>query len=193
MKNKILLVFALLFSAGAITAQSFQFGPKVGADIHKLNGQSFKDQFSYGYHLGAFTEIGLGKKFGIQPEVIFSSVKVDTSHNFSDVYHVPSVSNIKLNYLKIPVLLNIKPSQFVSLQVGPQFSTLMDRSKRWVDNGKQAFKDGDFAMVGGLQLNISRIKLYGRYEIGLNNINNIDNRDKWKNQTVQLGVGFRLL
>jgi hypothetical protein len=28
--------------------------------------------------------------------------------------------------------------------------------------------------------------------VGLNNINDIDNRDKWKNQSIQLGVGFTL-
>lgn len=193
MKNKIILLVAVMFMMADVEAQKFQLGAKVGTDIHKLKGESFNDRFSYGYHLGGFAEIGLGSKFSIQPEVLMSSVKVDTSSNFSDLYHVPTVSNIKLNYMKIPVLLNIKPSPFVSLQVGPQFSTLMDKSKRWVDNGKTAFKDGDFAMIGGIQLNISRIKLYGRYEIGLSNINNLDNKDKWRNQTVQLGVGFRLL
>ena len=39
-------------------------------------------------------------------------------------------------------------------------------------------------------LNISKIRLYGRYGVGLNNINEIDDQEKWKNQTVQLGVGL---
>jgi hypothetical protein len=47
-------------------------------------------------------------------------------------------------------------------------------------------------MLGGLQLNISKLKIYGRYAVGLSNINDIDNQDKWKNQTIQLGVGFAL-
>jgi hypothetical protein len=28
--------------------------------------------------------------------------------------------------------------------------------------------------------------------VGLNNLNDIDNKDQWKNQSVQLGVGFTL-
>ena len=33
----------------------------------------------------------------------------------------------------------------------------------------------------------------GRYQIGLNNINDIDNKDEWKNQGFQLYVGAKIL
>jgi hypothetical protein len=69
----------------------------------------------------------------------------------------------------------------------------MNNSNTLVQNGKDAFKKGDFSMVGGLQLNISKIKLYGRYVVGLSNINDIDNQEKWKNQTIQVGIGFSIL
>ncbi len=48
-------------------------------------------------------------------------------------------------------------------------------------------------MLGGVQLNLGSAKVGGRYVVGLNNINDIDNRDEWKNQGFQLYVGFRLL
>ena len=47
-------------------------------------------------------------------------------------------------------------------------------------------------MLGGVQLNLGGFKVYGRYTIGLNSINDIDNKDKWKSQAIQLGVGFKL-
>jgi hypothetical protein len=47
-------------------------------------------------------------------------------------------------------------------------------------------------MIGGLQLNLSRLRVYGRYNIGLTNINDIDEKDKWKNQQIQLGLGVKL-
>ena len=194
MKSKILIV-ALVFSLGttAALAQGFKIGVKGGADIHKLDGQAFKDNFSYGYHLGGFAEIGLTKKFAIQPEVLFSQVNVDTSAEFSEVYAFNSVSKVQLKYLKIPLLLNYNPNPFVSLQLGPQFGILMDQNSSLLRNGKDAFAKGDFSMLGGLQLNISKIKLYGRYAVGLSNINDIDNQDKWKNQGFQIYAGFRLL
>lgn len=191
MKIKILtLAIVLSFSAMAASAQHFKLGVKAGADIHKITGQSFKDQFSYGYHLGGFADIGLSKKWGIQPELMFSQVNVDTSSNFSSIYKFDNVSKVQLKYLKIPLLVNYMPNEFVSLQLGPQFGIMMDNDRSLVQNGKNAFSNGDFSMLGGLQLNISKIRLYGRYAIGLSNINDIDNREKWKNQNIQVGVGW---
>lgn len=192
MKQKFFLIAITALSFSMANAQGFKFGIKGGADVHKLSGQAFKDQFSFGYHVGAFADIGLSKKFGIQPEVYFSQVNIDTSSKFSSIYEFNDLSKLKLSYLNIPVLLNYKPNAFVALQVGPQVSVLMDKSKTFVTNGKEAFKSGDFSMLAGLQLNISKIRLYGRYVVGLNNINDIDERDKWKNQTVHIGLGLSL-
>jgi hypothetical protein len=47
-------------------------------------------------------------------------------------------------------------------------------------------------MLGGAQVSLGKIKLNGRYVVGLNNINDIDNKDKWKNQGIQLSVGLGL-
>ena len=193
MKLKNLFVAIILFAAASqANAQSFHLGIKAGADINKINGKSFKDEFSYGYQLGAFAELGLTEKFGIQPEVLFSQVNVDTSNDFSQVYKLNGLSDVKLKYLKIPVLLTFKPNPFVSLQAGPQFGVLLDKSRNLVNNGKNAFKDGDFSMVGGIQLNISKLRVYGRYALGLSNLNDIDDQSKWKSQSFQVGLGIAL-
>ena len=135
------------------------------------------------------------KKWSIQPEVLFNQVSTDTSDKFSELYNINAdkVSKIKLNYLSIPILLNYNLSKGISLQAGPQFGILMSQSKGLLQNGKDAFKTGDFSMLGGLQLKFSSIRLYGRYAIGLSNLNDIDNRDKWKNQSIQLGIGLTIL
>lgn len=197
MKTKTLifpLAIILVMFATASQAQSFKFGIKGGTDIKKISGKSFDDQFTYGYHLGITTELGITKKFGIQPEVYFSQVNVDTSSHFSDIHSLSfnKLSNVKLKYINIPILLSYKPSKFVALQAGPQFGILMDDNQTLLQNGRDAFKKGDFSMLAGLQLNISRIRIYGRYALGLNNLNDIDDKDKWKSQTVQLGVGLVL-
>jgi hypothetical protein len=61
-----------------------------------------------------------------------------------------------------------------------------------LENGKQAFQNGDFSLLGGAQINVSKLRFTGRYVVGLNNINDIDNRDEWKSQAFQLSVGFAL-
>ena len=190
--KKIIIPFVIIMTmtAGTAYSQRFKFGIKGGTDIKKLTGVSFDKQFSYGYHLGVFTEIGLGSRFGIQPEVYFSQVNIDTVGNFSAIHNFNQISKVQLKYVNIPILLSYKPGKFVSLQAGPQYGILIDNSKSVLQNGKDAFNKGDFSILAGIQLNINKIRLYGRYAIGLNNLNEIDDKDKWKTQTIHLGLGF---
>ena len=176
----------------AAFAQKIQIGVKGGATVNKLTGKTFKEEFSFGYHMGGFVSLGLGKKFAIQPEVLFNQVNVDTSSSFSSLYAFNKLNNVQLKYLSIPVLLNYNAGKLITLQAGPQFGILMNKGNTFVQNGKDAFKAGDLAMLGGVQLNLGAFKVYGRYTVGLNNINDIDNKDKWKSQSVQLGIGLKL-
>jgi hypothetical protein len=68
----------------------------------------------------------------------------------------------------------------------------MNKHQTLLANGQNAFKNGDFAMVGGLQLNLKVLRVYGRYVIGMNNINDVANSENWKNQQIQLGIGLKL-
>ncbi|MFY7900037.1 MAG: hypothetical protein ACOVNY_07620, partial [Chitinophagaceae bacterium] len=79
----------------------------------------------------------------------------------------------------------------VTLNLGPQFGILINQDKSLVRNGEEAFKNGDFSMVGGVQLNFKVLRVYGRYNIGLSNLNDIDNQEKWKTQQLQLGLGLK--
>lgn len=191
MKLKIVsLTFLLALGFTAIKAQGFKIGIKAGTDIQKLSGKTFSQEFAYGYHAGVAFEIGITKKLGIQPEVLFSSVNIDTGSSFSNIYHFENISKAKLQYLRIPLLLTYKPNPFIVFQLGPQYSILKSADKNLLENGQQAFKDGDFSMLGGVQINISKFRIYGRYAVGLTNLNDIDNQEKWKSQTVQLGIGL---
>ena len=61
MKTKFAFLIACVILAQAASAQ-FNFGVKAGANITKIDGKSFKDEFRYGYLLGGFADIGLGGK-----------------------------------------------------------------------------------------------------------------------------------
>lgn len=192
MKVKLLIISALALSTGLTFAQGPKIGIKGGASVNKITGKSFNNQFSFGYHLGGFATIKISEKIGIQPEVLINQTNVDTSSKFSDIYAFNKVNGVKLNQLSIPLLLNYSPNKFVSFQAGPQYSILMNKDKTFIANGKDAFKTGDFSMLGGIQLNITKIRVYARYAVGLSNLNDIDEKEKWKSQSVQLGVGFTL-
>lgn len=196
MKTKLASLFIAVLIVQATTAQ-FRIGAKAGSTVVKLDGISFKDQFRYGYHLGGFTEIFLAKskKVSIQPEVLFNQYSTSLDSNYKSLYQNvinSDQSKVRLSYLSVPILLNYKLIGPVYLQAGPQFSILMDQSKNFLQNGGDAFKKGDFAMIGGAQVRIAKIYLTGRYIVGLNNINDIDNKDQWKSQAVQISFGLSL-
>jgi len=68
----------------------------------------------------------------------------------------------------------------------------MSQDKNFLQNGREAFKNGDFSLVAGAQVKLAQLRVTGRYIIGLSNINDIDNQDKWKSQVIQLSLGIAL-
>ena len=193
LKSLVLLTVASTLTSLSF-AQGFHIGAKAGANIFKIDGTAMKDEFKFGYNLGGFAELNFSDKWGIQPEVMWNQTNYRTANNFNEIYP-GGKSDVegKLNYLSIPVLLSFSPVKFISFQAGPQFGILLNKDKTLFDNGKDAFKSGDFSMLGGVQLNIGALKLGGRYVVGLANINDIDDKDKWKNQGFQVYLGTRIL
>ncbi len=192
MKTKLFFFFAIIiFSSSSIYAQKLSVGIKGGANLGKISGQAFKDEFSLGYQVGGYVGINFGK-FGIQPEVLFTQTNVDTSSNFSSIYQFKQVNNIQLKSLSIPIMLNFNLNKFITLQAGPQFGIILDQNKNLLQNGKDAFKSGNFSLAGGVQLNLLKFKIYGRYVGGMTNLDNVGNKESWKAQNIQVGVGIGL-
>ncbi len=195
MKKVLVTVFTVTVLAVSLQAQGIRLGVKAGTNLNKVSGQSFNDGFDLAYHVGGFLEIDFNKKWGIQPEVLWSQTATKRS-SFNTIYAsevnpLNSQQKIKLDYLSIPVLFRYNVGGILTLNVGPQFGILLNQDKTLLQNGESAFKSGDFSMVAGGQLNFKILRIYGRYNIGLQNINDIDNKDKWTNQQIQLGLGLR--
>ncbi len=193
--KKSLVILLVAITASSVSFAQFRIGPKLGANIGKIDGKGFDEQYKLGYHLGAFAEISLGKKFALQPEVLWNQINSDTVTGFSAIYQNlddQSLQNPQLNYLSIPLLLTYKPAKILSLQAGPQFGILLNKDKTFLQNGQEAFKNGDFSMLFGAQLNILRVRIYGRYAIGLNNINDLPDQEQWKTTGFQVGLGLAL-
>ena len=192
MNKKLLLFAAILFMGSSAFSQKFTLGIKGGANLGKMSGKSFKDEFTLGYQIGGFATIPFGDKFALQPEVMFNQTNLDTSSNFSDIYAFNQIGQIKLNSLSIPIMLNYNLNKYITLQAGPQFGVTLDQNKNILENGKDAFKSGDFALAGGLQLNLAKFRVYGRYVGGLTDLDNVGNNDSWKVSAFQLGLGIAL-
>ena len=195
MKKVSFLVFAVfILSASRIQAQGFHIGVKAGTNLAQISGRSFEDGFQWGFSAGAFAELNITKKWGIQPELLFNQTKTQTANNFNEVFDEGfNSTSVSLNYLSIPVLLSFRPIPVLSFQFGPQFGILMSTSQSITSNASSAFKSGDFSIVGGAQVNLGGFKFGARYVSGLTNLDNVTSVDTWKNENIQLYVGFRIL
>ncbi len=188
--------FLLIASALLISFHSngqFHVGVKAGANVTKVDGKSFKDEFKSGYMLGGFAEIKLSKKLYVQPELLINqyNTRLDTNYNnlVGNIFN--GLTSVKLDYLSIPILLNYRMGGgFISLQAGPQYGILIDKNNSILQNTGNAFRNGDLSLLGGVQIKAGAFRINGRYFVGLSNINDITNDSKWKNQGFQLSVGL---
>ena len=126
-KSLTLLALAIVFASTSF-AQGLHLGVKGGVNLLKVDGKSFNEEFRHGYNAGLYAEINFNNKWGIQPEVMWNQANTRTSMHFSDIYNegLGELKDVKLNYLSVPILLNIKPSKLLTLQVGPQFGVLIN-------------------------------------------------------------------
>lgn len=204
MKKVPISLFVIFFTSTISFAQKFKqndqenffrIGAKGGINVNKIQGQSYKSGFNYNYLLGGFMQFNFGR-FGLQPEVNFvqssSEFSKDANNVYNDLFFGGSQQKAKLNYIKVPVLLNINvgESKHVKLQVGPQFSGLLKQSVDSLKSNNNLFKTSDLSMVGGIWIQVPFINLGARYELGLSNVNDVDNKEKWKSQAFTIFVGF---
>ena len=143
-------------------------------------------------------QFNFSRTLGFQPEINFVQSSSEFSNSASNVYDDLLKSGdqrkARLDYVKIPLLLNVNVGQSnrVKLQLGPQFGSLLNQHVDNLDTDRNIFKKSDFSAVGGLWIQLPLVNLGGRYEIGLNNINDIDNSEKWRNQAFTIFVGITL-
>lgn len=207
MKKRVVLLMLLYCGFFTANAQKkdpsdkeslLRFGFKAGLNLDKIDGKSFKDEFRYNYQLGAFLQINLTRKLGLQPELSFAQTTAEQSNDitviYDDLFLEGTQKKAKLNYLKLAGLLNIDigPSQRVKLQLGPQWGMLVSEAVDSLKTTRDIFKKGELSVLGGIMLQLPLFHIGTRYEIGLTNINDIDNQDQWKRQTWQFFVGITL-
>lgn len=174
----------------------FRFGAKAGVNINKISGQSYKSGFSYNYQLGGFLQFNFSNRFGLQPEVSFvqssSEFTNDATDIYDDLFRGGGQKNARLNYLEIPLLLNINvgESKHVKLQFGPAYGARLSETVDSLRNGGNIYKNSDWSVIGGLWIQLPLVHIGGRYKYGLTNINGIDDRQTWKAQAIQIFAGL---
>jgi hypothetical protein len=188
------ILFALLpIGINAFAQEKFGIGLKVGQNFSSVNSVAV-DRHSASFHGGVAFQIGLTDKISLVPEVLLSQTKLSTNPSIVDVLgsNRYNPETYHLNYLIVPLLVQVKPFSALLLQAGPQYGILLDQKKDGIESAQLAFQQGEFSFVGGAKVNLGGFFLYGRYVVGLQDISELQNQAKWKTTQWQLGLGLNL-
>ena len=173
----------------------FRIGAKGGVNINKITGKSYKEGFNFNFQAGIFLQFNFSDRFGLQPEVNFVQSSSEFSNDPNDIYYDlflgGSQKKSKLNFLEVPLLLNINvgESKRVKLQIGPAYGGLLKQTVDSLKTNGNIYKNGEWAAIGGLFIQLPFVNVGARYKLGLTDLNGIDNQQKWKSQSIQVFVG----
>lgn len=193
---KKITITALLMSCAFFTfaqvAPSFQVGVKGGFNLSKFSTENtFASDNKAGYYGGIWTRIGAAG-IHLQPELYLSG-KNTTLKGSSGLEN-----KVNFTSLDVPLLVGTKIGATgvgFRLNTGPVVSFILSEEQTFEDaasdvfNGK--FKDQAFAWQFGTGLDIGKLSVDLRYEMGLSKLNSAGYPDTKLNMFT-FGIGVRL-
>jgi hypothetical protein len=201
---KLLSVSALLL--GAVTVSNAQedasnkdsmavsFGVKGGVNFATLDGGDIDSPDSRtSFHVGAFAEIPVADIFSVQVEALYSGQGAEGDYRGRDGDKV----ELQLDYINVPVLAKLYVVKGLSIEVGPQFSFLVNDEFDTNPNSNSGdnpiegmdFKTFQVGAAGGLTFQTeSGLFATARY---VRDLTDIAKNTNIQNSVFQLGVGFK--
>jgi len=201
-------LLALTFST-SVNAQDvdqrdrLRLGLKGGLNFSSLiqdDYPNYEVNHKLGYVGGAYLSIPLTTFLGIQPEVLVSQKGFSSSN--SNFFGGTYTFNRTTTYLDIPLMVQLKPSQFITIVGGIQYSYLLSKKDEITGNSviisdqvtydNQDITKNILGVVGGIDINIKHFMVFGRYNLDLrrNNGDGTSSVPRYKNQVFQVGVGL---
>ena len=183
--------------------EKIHIGAKIGmnyANVYDSQGEEFDADPKLGLAAGAFLSIPIGTYFGIQPELMFSQKGFEAT---GSVLGAEYKFTRTTNYLDIPIYLALKPSSFLTIVAGPQFSYLMSRKDKFESSFLNTEQEDEFEnedirknTLGaslGLDININHFVIGARaaWDLQDNKGDGTSSTPRYKNTWLQATVGFR--
>lgn len=201
----IIVLFTMIAAAqeGELdTRENLKFGLKAGvnySNVYNSKTEEFRADSKFGFAGGGFLTIPISKYIGVQPEFLIAQkgfkgegVILGSPYNFTRT----------TTYIDIPLQFAIKPSEFMTFLVGPQYSYLIKQTDEFTNTlfsttQEQEFKNEDifkniFSAVVGLDIVLRNVVLGGRigWDLRHNNGSGTSTTPRYKNAWLQTTVGF---
>jgi len=197
----ILFASAMTLSVVSMQAQSGKqhdrsqagatFGLKGGlniANVHLDNSDSYDLDSKTSFYLGGLAHIHLNRSFALQPEIMYSN----QGYKYTNL----NVTNrVNLHYINVPVLGQLMVGDGFRLETGPQLGVLVAARQKTGNvsvDVKDNLKPIDFSWAFGAgYVTHSGFGVDARYNVGINNINDVPNSGKINNRVFQAGVFYQ--
>lgn len=211
MKNTLIITALFAITTSVVIAQEnttdfrdkLTFGIKGGlnlSNVYDSKGEQFQHESKLGLAAGIALAIPIGKYFGLQPEALISQkgfkgkgVILGNTYNFTRT----------TTYLDVPLLFMLKPSEFITIVAGPQYSYLINQRDVFATASTSIEQQTEFVndnirknmlcLTGGADINLKHIVLGVRagWDIQNNNGDGTSNTPQYKNVWYQATVGYR--
>lgn len=184
--------------------EKLSFGVKAGlnvANVWDSEGQDFQADAKVGFAGGAFVGIPIGMYLGFQPELLVSQKGFTASGTLlGSEYSMQRTTT----YIDVPLQLQVKPAEFLTIVVGPQYSFLVHQLDVYTFGStsivqEQEFENDEirkniFGFVAGADLSVSHFVFAPRmgWDLLNNNGDGTSTTPRYKNRWVQLTVGFKI-
>lgn len=207
MKKSILLIFSVALIATSMSAQdnrgNIAFGVKAGANysnVYDAEGEEFDADGKLGLAAGVFVSIPIGQFLGFQPELLFSQKGYQSTGTVLGFdYSLTRTSN----FIDVPLLFALKPSDMVTVLVGPQYSYLVKQTDVFDNPISNIVVEEEFdnenirknilGFVGGIDVNIDDFVVSARVSWDLlnNSGDGTSSTPRYKNVVGQVTLGYR--
>ncbi|WP_316765244.1 porin family protein [Pedobacter frigiditerrae] len=187
-----LMLTCFAYLAFSQVVPSFQFGLKGGMNLSKFNTtNTFSSDNQAGYYGGVWARIGAAG-LHLQPELYLSG------KNTTLVNSTGQENEVKFTSLDVPVLVGTKLGAAgvgLRLNTGPVVSFLLNEDQNFSQAASAAFsgkfKDQSFAWQFGAGVDLGKLGIDLRYELGLSKINEAGYQST-KLNLYTLGLAYKL-
>lgn len=181
-----------------------RFGLKAGfnyANVWDQQGDDFVANPRFGFAGGVFVAIPIVEMLGFQPEILFSQKGFQGA---GTILGEPYSFSRRSNYIDVPLQLAVKPTSFLTLLAGPQYSWLISETneynffnsttslEEYFDN--QDLRRNTLGFITGLDLHFNSVTLSGRmgWDLQANHEDGTSETPRYKNRWLQFTIGVSM-
>jgi hypothetical protein len=204
-KYTLLIIMIVMISNIHAQERTILFGFKAGtnySDAYDQKGVTFNTIGKFGIAAGAYFAVCVGDYVCVQPELLFSQKGFKaTGKVLGNTFDMTRTTN----YVDMPLLLALKPNEFVRVLFGPQYSYLLKQKDVFANSSSNfeqqtQFQDENirknmFSVIGGVDITLKNLVIGARlgWDMRNNNLNAVSVTPQYKNAWAQATLGFKIL